>query len=149
MDSVNIVRLLKTQYAESAARLLAPFDEQRVLQYVTATLGNKYAFSIVVEASGRLLGTAALAPVPLPWCTAVVMAEAWFAVVPAYREKEAPGQLLLALGAMLDREGIAAIHGTNLLAPEEFDELLAARKDLTIGRTTYVRVPKQAKAEVA
>jgi len=144
MDSVNIVRLLKTQFAESAARLVAPFDDQRVLEYVTLTLAN--CFAIVVESSGRLLGSAAMAPVRLPWCGVVVMGEAWFAVVPAYRDKGVPDQLLSAIAAFLDAQGLPAIHGTNLLAPEGFDDLLSSRKDLVIGRTSYVRVAARKEA---
>jgi len=147
MDSVNIVRLLKAQYAESAARFLAPFDEQRVLEYVTMTLAN--AFAIVVEASGRLLGSAAMAPVRLPWCGVLVMGEAWFAIVPACREKGVGEQLLSAIGAFLDAQHLPAIHGTNLLAPEGFDDLLAKRRDLKIGRMTYVRARSVAKKAAA
>src|SRR4029077_708753 len=129
------------------ARLLAPFDEQRVLQYVTTTLAN--CFAVVVEASGRLLGSAALAPVRLPWSGLLVMGEAWFAVVPAYREKGADDQLLTALCIFLDSQNVPAIYGTNLLAPESFDQTLLKRRDLVIGRTSYVRVPAPAKKAVA
>ena len=58
-------------------------------------------------------------------------------------------ELLAAIGAFLDTQHVAAIHGTNLLAPEAFDELLAKRKDLRIGRTTYVRVRSPAKRAAA
>lgn len=146
MDSVNIVRLLKGQHAESAARLLAPFEDQKVLQYVTATLGNKYAFSIVAEASGRLIGSVAMSPIPLPWAgNVVVLGEAWFAVVPACRDKGIADRLLDTMGKMIDDVGVPAIHGTNLFAPEEFDDVLSKRPDLVIGRTTFVRVPKRKK----
>jgi GNAT superfamily N-acetyltransferase len=153
MDTVNLVRLLKAQHAESAARLLAPFDEQRVLEYVTITVRNttdaRGCFAIVVEASGRLLGSAAIAPTILPWCGVIVMGEAWFAVVPSYRDKGVPEQLLSGIGLFLDRVGRPAIHGTNLLAPSSFDRMLAKCKNLTPGRTSYLRLPAAAKSEVA
>jgi len=69
--------------------------------------------------------------------------------VPACRQKDVGEQLLAAIAAFLDTQHVAAIHGTNLLAPEAFDELLAKRKDLRIGRTTYVRVRSPAKRAAA
>lgn len=149
MDSVNIVRLLKQQHAESAARLIGEFDEQRVLQHVAAVLANKDAFIIVVEASGRLLGSAALTPVPVMFCRAWVLAESWFAVVPSWRSQGVPEQLLEALGAVADRVQAFTLLGCNLIAPDAFDDVLGARKDLTFGRTTYVRAPVAVKKEAA
>lgn len=149
MDSVNIVRLLKLQHAESAARLLGEFDEQRVLQYVTATLANPQAYSIVVEFSGRILGSAAIAPIPIVFSRGLVMAEAWFAVVAACREQEVPGQMLDAIATLADSVPVHLILGTNVLAPVDFDDILSARADLTIGRSSYVRVPRIAKKEAA
>jgi len=147
MDSVNVVRLLRTQYAESAARLLAPFDEQRVLQYVVTTIAKCPV--VIVEQNGRLLGSAAIAPVILPWCGKIVMGEAWFAVVAGYRDKGTPQELLKWLGAFLDREGLAAVFGTNLLAPANFDAVLRKQGGMEQGRTSYLRVPATAKKEVA
>lgn len=141
MDSVNIVRLLKQQHLESAAKLIAEFDEQKTLEYVTAAIANQYAFVVVVEASGRLLGTACMAPIPLIWSRNRVLGEAWFAVVPACRQKGVTEQMLDAIAAIADKAGLAVAHGTNLLAPEDFDDALAKRKDLIIGRTAYVRSP--------
>jgi GNAT superfamily N-acetyltransferase len=148
MDSVNIVRLLKAQYDESAARFLAPFDEKHILRYITATLGNfdpernGAAYCIVAEKDGRLLGSLALADIVLPWNPQFkVMAECWFPVVPQYLAKGVGEKLRDYAYGMLDMAGKTAFFGTNMYTSNAIDKVIADSPGVHAARTAFIRVP--------
>lgn len=147
MDSVNIVRLLKVSHGESPIKLVADFDDQRVLEYVTTTL--RHCFCVVAESSGRVLGSLALAPIRLPWSpTTLVLAEAWLAVIPQFRTKGVPEKLLAAAGVFLDRTQHAAFLGTSMVAPSAFDAIMEGLPDYAAVRTSFIRVPAPVSAQV-
>jgi hypothetical protein len=141
MDAVNIVRLIKGGWKETPAAQISEFDELKLLEYVSTTM--KHAFAIVAEheASGRLLGTVAAAPIRMPWCQGVVLAESWFAVVPHERAKAVPDQLLGELDRFLDKQGLSALLGTQVLTPARFNEVYAKRKGYQPSRATFIRLP--------
>lgn len=142
MDSVNVVRLIKEGWKETPAAQISPLNEQRLLEYVTSTL--RHSFCIVAEKNGRTLGTLAVAPIRMPWCETVVMAESWFCVVPKYRDRALPGQMLRVLDKFLDTQKLPAILGTQVLAPSQFNALLSGRAGYLESRTTFVRLPGRA-----
>lgn len=152
MDSVNIVRLLKSQYDESAARHLAPFNEKQILQYVTITLGNfdpeqfSAAWCVVAEKGGRILGSLALANIAIPWNREfVVMAECWFVVVTQYHTKGVVQRLKAYADDMLDRGQRAAFFGTNMYTTGALDKIIGDAPDMHPARSTYIRVPGKPK----
>lgn len=148
MDSVNIVRLLKSQYDESPAKHLAPFDESQILRYVTNTLGQLSAdplagaYCIVAEKGGRLLGCLALADILVPWNKAFkVMAECWFVVVPQYQAKGVVEKLRDYSNSMLDMAGKTAFFGTNMYTSNAVDKIIGAGDGIYAGRQTFIRIP--------
>jgi hypothetical protein len=138
MDSVNCVRLIKAGWTETPAAQISEVNEQQLLEYVTTTL--RHCFAIVADLDGRLLGTLAVAPIRTPWCKEVLMAESWFCVVPQYRAKRVPEQLLAALDRFLDLNRLTAILGTQILTPPCFNEILAKRSGYQPSRATFLRV---------
>lgn len=144
MDSVNLVRLIKEGWKETPASQISPLNEQKLLEYVTATL--RHCFCIVAEKNGRVLGTLAVAPIRMPWCESVVMAESWFCVVPRHRDGKLPGQLLRALDQFLDKQKLPAILGTQILTPASFNGMMGERKGYQHSRATFVRLPAEAQA---
>lgn len=147
LDASNLVRLLHAGWDEGAAAALGSFDEGRVLEYVTRTL--KHCFAVVAERSGRIVGSIAIAPAHLPMIAEPVMVEAWFACVPAWREKGVPGELLFAAERLCDTHGLAFATGTNLGAPVALD--VAGVKDragYVPLRASLIRFPK-ARAKAA
>lgn len=147
MDSVNIVRLLKAQYDEAAVHAVAPFDEDEILRYVTRSItpepGNPLrAYILVAEKDGRIFGSLALTPVPLPWNRAfMVLMESWFAIVPKYRDKDLADRMRDSAERMLDSIGMFAFFGTNLLTTASVDHIFSGRPGYHPGRTAYVRAP--------
>ena len=145
MDSVAIVRLIRAGYAETPAKDLGLLDEQKLLEYVTGTL--RHAFVVVADqGSGRTVGTIALAPIRVPWCNAVVMAESWFAVVEAHRMKGVPELLLSAAEAFLDKNKLVGFLGTQMLTPASMNAVIAKRAAYTPSRHTFLRLPATATA---
>lgn len=142
MDSVNVVRLIKDGWKETPAAQISPLNEQKLLEYVTATL--RHSFCIVAERNGRMLGTLAVAPIRMPWCEAVVMAESWFCIVPKYRDRKLPDQMLAVLDQFLDKQKLPAILGTQVLAPARFNAMLGERAGYLHSRATFVRLPAAA-----
>jgi GNAT superfamily N-acetyltransferase len=139
MDSVNVVRLIKAGWKETPAAQLNGVNEQQLLEYVMSTL--RHSFAIVADLEGRLLGTLAVAPIRIPWCDSLVMAEAWICVVPQYRSKRVPEQLLDALDQFLDKNTLPVILGTQILTPPCFNEILAKRTGYEPSRSTFLRLP--------
>lgn len=142
MDSVNIVRLIKAGYAETVAKQIGELDEQKLLEYVTGTL--RHAFVIVADnQAGRLLGTLGIAPIRVPWCNAVMMAETWFAVTAPYRVKEVPEQLLEAVETFLDKNGLVGFLGTQMLTPADMNGIIERRTNQGYypSRETFLRMP--------
>lgn len=144
MDSVNIVRLIKEGYAETPAKDLGKLDELKLLEFVSFALRN--SFVLVADQNGRLLGSISLAPIRIPWCTAVVMTEQWFAVTSAYRLRGVPEQLLGAVEEFLEENKRPALLGTQMLTPAVLDAAIAKRMGgkfggYTVSRTTYLRMP--------
>lgn len=146
MDSVNIVRLIKAGYEETPAKDIGPLDEQKLLEYVTGTL--RHAFVVVVDQGGRILGTVGVAPIRIPWCNAVVMAETWFAVTEAYRDRRVPEQLLETLETFLDKNKLVGFLGTQMLTPAGMNDAFNKRKEYAPSRETFLRLPnRQADAQ--
>lgn len=147
MDSVNLVRLLKSGYEESAARKIAPFDEQEILRYVSEVINpsNKQmpaTYCTVAEKEGRLLGSLALTPRPVPWHPRTwVMMENWFAVAVSNRIKGVDGMLLDQAWDMLDRLNLFAFMGTNMFTSNSVDLAIESAPSMTRGRITFIRQP--------
>jgi GNAT superfamily N-acetyltransferase len=140
LDASRLVRLLHEGWSEGAAARLGQFDENRVLEYITRTL--KHCFCIVAERSGRIVGSLAIAPAHLPMIAEAVMVEAWFACVPAWRDKGVPGELLAAAERLCDGQGLALAIGTNFTAPTGLDRALAGRSSYAPMRAVLMRLPK-------
>jgi hypothetical protein len=138
MDSVNIVRLIKAGWKESAATHIAPVDEQRLLDYVTTSL--KHCFCVVAEADGRLLGSIAMVPIQLPWAAKniVVMAEAWYCVQTVQRRETVKEVLLQAVEQFLDQTRHTAIMGTSILAPPDLTATMAKRPGYIPSRQVFL-----------
>lgn len=139
MDSVNIVRLIKEGYAETPAKSIGELDEQKLLEYVTATL--RHAFVVVADQGGRILGSLGVAPIRLPWCNSVTMAETWFAVKDAYRARQLPEQLLDVLETFLDKNKLVGFMGSQMLTPADMNQHIANRACYQPSRHTFIRVP--------
>lgn len=139
MDSVNIVRLIKAGYEETPAKQVAAVDELKLLGFVNQALQE--AFVLVADLEGRLLGTISFAPIRLPWCTAVVMTEMWFAVVPQYRAKRVPEQLLEATEKFLDQRALPGFLGSQMLTPPVMNAIIAKRSEYQASRQTFLRMP--------
>lgn len=143
MDSVAIVRLIRAGYAETPAKQMGELDEQKLLEYVTTTL--RHAFAVVADiGSGRIIGALAVAPIRVPWCNAVVMAESWFAVVEAHRVKGVPEQLLGAAEVFLDKNNLVGFLGTQMLTPAAMNTMIAKRSSYMPSRHTFLRLPAAA-----
>lgn len=138
MDSVNVVRLIKEGWKETPAAQLSALNEQKLLEYVTATL--RHCFCIVAENNGRVVGTLAVAPIRMPWCETVVMAESWFCVVRNYRDGRVPGQLMLAVEKFLDSNKLDVIFGTQIMTPSTFNHIIQKRQDYVPVRATFLRL---------
>lgn len=148
MDAVAIAKLIKAAWKETSAVELAEVVDQKLVEYVTAAL--RCAFALVADQDGRVVGTVAVSPISLPWCNEVVMAETWFAVLGAFRDREVPHKLLSALEEFLDKEQLPVMLGTQMLAPSRFDMYFTARQGYEAMRVTYLRVPEiPAQTEVA
>lgn len=145
MDSVNIVRLIRAGWEESPATVVAPMNEQKLMEYVTTNL--KHCFCVVVELDGRILGSICLVPIRLPWAeNAVALAEGWFGVHPSQRRRGIPELLLGAADRFLDLNKHVAIMGSNILAAPELNETMAQRPGYVPARQTFLRVPVEAAA---
>ncbi len=140
LDASRLVRLLHEGWSEGAAARLGQFDENRVLEYITRTL--KHCFAILAERSGRIVGSIAIAPAHLPMIAEPVMVEAWFACVPAWRDKGVPGELLAAAERFCDSQCLALAIGTNFTAPAALDRALAGRAGYAPLRASLIRVPQ-------
>lgn len=141
LDASRLVRLLHEGWSEGAAARLGAFDENRVLEYITRTL--KHCFAIVAERSGRIVGSIAIAPAHLPMIAEPVMVEAWFACVPAWRDKGVPGELLAAAERFCEQQGLALVIGNCLASPAALDRATVARAGYAPLRQAVIRVPKQ------
>jgi hypothetical protein len=142
MDSVNIVRLISEGYEETPAKEMGLLDEQKLLEYVTATL--RHAFVVVADQGRRVLGSVGVAPIRVPWCNAVVMAETWFAVTGAYRTRRVPEQLLEALETFLDQNKLVGFLGSQMLTPSDMNAIIAKRPEYAPSRQTFLRIPRSA-----
>ena len=148
MDSVAIVRLIRADYTETPAKEIGELDEQKLLEYVTGTL--RHAFAVVADqGSGRVVGTIAVAPIRVPWCNAVVMAESWFAVVEAHRAKGVPELLLSAAETFLDKNKLVGFLGTQMLTPASMNAIIAKRSAYMASRHTFLRLPASAAKKAA
>lgn len=138
MDSVNIVRLIKDGWKDTPASQVSAFNEHNMLEYVTKTIGH--AFSVVAELHGRILGTAALVPIRMPWSKDPVMAEAWLAVQRQQRDRGVPEQLLAVCDEFLDKNDWPVVWGTNVIVPRDFNAILLKRGYEEV-RSSYLRLP--------
>lgn len=145
MDSVNIVRLIKAGYTETPAKDIGELDEHQLLEYVVATI--RAGFTLVADMEGRLLGTIAMAPIRMPWFPTPIMAEVWLAVVPNYRPKGVPEQLIGVVEQLLDRQNMAGFLGTQMLTPAELDSAYAKRPGYRASRASFIRLPRPALAQ--
>jgi GNAT superfamily N-acetyltransferase len=139
MDSVNIVKLIKAGWKETPASSVGEFNESAMLEYVNTTL--RHAFAIVADLEGRLLGTIAVAPIRMPWYSKVILAESWFAVIPHDRAKKVPEQLLTELERFLDKQGLPALLGTQVLTPARLNAVFTPDRGYEPLRATFVRLP--------
>lgn len=141
MDSVNIVRLIKEGFEDTAAKSLGDLDELKLLELVS--FGIRHAFVVVAELNpgGRILGSIAVTPIRPPWCSTVLMTEQWFAVKEAYRSRGVPEQLLDTLEAFLDQHKQPALLGTQMLTPVAMNACIARRGGYAPTRETFLRMP--------
>lgn len=143
MDSVNIVRLISEGYEETPAKEMGALDEQKLLEYVTATLRHAFVIVAAQKPGNRVLGALGVAPIRLPWCNAVVMAETWFAVTGAYRTRRVPEQLLEALEVFLDQNKLVGFLGSQMLTPACMNATIAKRAEYAPSRQTFLRLPNR------
>lgn len=140
MDSVNLVRLIRSGWEESAAREVAPMDDNKLMEYVQKSL--KHCFCVVVEQDRRILGSVCLVPIGLPWANNVLaLAEGWFIVQGPQRRKGIPELLLGAVERFLDEQNHVAILGSNLLAPPDMSDAMDGRPGYRPVRLTFLRLP--------
>lgn len=140
MDSVNIVRLIRSGFEETAVHGVAPMNDQALVEYVTTTL--RHCFCVVCEMDGRILGALALVPIKIPWSPLFLMAEAWFAVKAEQRAKGVPEQLLDASERFLDQNKLTVVMGTQIFTSGVFNEVLGRRAGMKPSRMSYVREPQ-------
>lgn len=145
MDSVNIVRLIREGYERSPAQELGKLDEQKLLEYVTTTL--RHAFVVVADQDKghRVLGTLGLAPIRMPWCNSVLMAETWFCVTEPYMSRGVPELLLAAAESFLDKNAFASFLGSQMLTPPSMNAVIAKRTNqgYAASRHTFLRMPNR------
>lgn len=110
-DTVNLMRLitegLETEQEEGT---LPPADPHRVLDWVTSVIQNGYG--VVIEKSGRIVGSLGLLPVQLPWTAEWALNMEWLYVKQRYRGG-ALNALLLAAHAFADDKGAMIVGGVS------------------------------------
>lgn len=111
LDAVNLMRLLEEGLlTENEEGLFPPPEYPRLLNWVTNVIHNGYA--VVIEKSGRIVGSLALMPIQLPWAEQWVLNMEWFYVKKRFRGNAADA-LLIAAHAMADSRGATIVGGVS------------------------------------
>lgn len=110
-DTVNLMRLIEDGLVtEQQEGTLPPANQHRLLEWVVSVIQNGYG--VVIEKSGRIVGSLGLLPTQLPWSEEWVLNMEWLYIKKRYRGG-ALNALLIAAHAFADERGAVIVGGVS------------------------------------
>jgi len=110
LDATNLLRLLVEGHEDNGG-VYPPVDERLMLQWITAVLTGGYV--VVIEKSGRIVGSIGLVPFQFPWSAEWLLNMEWFYVQKRFRRNSSADALLVAAHAFADDKGASIVGGVS------------------------------------
>lgn len=136
LDAVNVLKIIRKS-ADPLAGEMSRIDELRAVRHVLDVLET--SFVLVSEQHGRVVGTIALRPVQESG--AVILSEEWFAILPSFRSRREPYELLAACEHYADRQGQTIRVGGRRETAVELRAIFTRLKSYSFHDGVYVRRP--------
>jgi hypothetical protein len=136
MDSANLVRLLNEAYTDSG-NVYPEIDQHRMLAWVTETLNTGY--TVVIEKSGRLVGSLALTPFQFPWSREWFLNMEWFYVQRRFRRNASADALLLAAHGFADSKDASIVGGVSSAKDATLKDRLMTMRGYTYMGGNFIR----------
>jgi predicted N-acetyltransferase YhbS len=136
LDAVNVLKIIRKS-DDSLAGDLARADELRAVRHVLDVI--EASITLVSEQHGRVVGTIALRPVKDAgvW----MLSEEWFAVLPSFRSRREPYELLAECERYADRQGTVIRVGMRSETAAELRSIFTRLKTYSYHDGAYVRRP--------
>jgi GNAT superfamily N-acetyltransferase len=136
LDAVNVLKIIR----KSDDPLAGGASGENELQAVRRVLDViETSVALVSEQHGRVVGTIALRPVQE--LGAWMLDEEWFAVLPSFRSRREPYELLAACEKIADRQGTAIRIGKRVETAAELRSVFTRLKSYSFHDGAYVRRP--------
>lgn len=143
LDAVNVVKLLRQEWAELSKEGAGAIDEQKALEWVTLCIREH--FVLVADLQGRLVGSIAMKPLEYPWGAGIFLGQLWFFVLPTFRQGDIAERLVRGAELMLDGEQLFGMFRNDHSAavPRIFDR----RAGYRLSGAIYMRIPDEPRVE--
>jgi predicted N-acetyltransferase YhbS len=142
LDAVNVLKIIRKSDDPLAEDHKG--DELRAVRHVLDVIEASLTF--VSEQHGRVVGTIALRPVQDG--TVWMLSEEWFAVLPSFRSRREPYELLAECERYADKQGSQIRVGMRSQTAAELRSMFTRLKSYSYHGGAYVRLPKGANRPV-
>lgn len=142
MDVANLVRLLNEAYTDQGG-VYPEADQHMLLSWVTEVLNTGY--TVVIEKSGRIVGSLALVAFQYPWSREWLLNMEWFYVQRRFRRNAAADALLLAAHGFADERGASIVGGISSAKDTTLKDRLMSMRGYTYTGGQFFRKAKNGK----
>lgn len=136
LDAVNVLKIIRKS-DDPLPDEPSGIDELRAVRRVLDVI--EASITLVSEQHGRVVGTIALRPVQESG--AWMLDEEWFAVLPSFRSRREPYELLAACEKIADSQGKAIRIGRRLETAAELRSIFTRLRTYSFHDGAYVRRP--------
>lgn len=136
IDTANLIRLLNEAYTDQGG-VYPKADQHMLLAWVAEVLRTGY--TVVIEKSGRIIGTLALIPFQYPWSPEWFLNMEWFYVQRRFRRNSAADALLLAAHAFADEKGASIVGGISSAKDATLKDRLMTMRGYTYTGGQFIR----------